>query len=383
MASLYNRSLEIIKQGQSASGAYIACPNFPSYQFAWLRDGSFTAHAMDTAGEFASAEAFFRWVGRTITAHAGKLDEIRRTVQSGRALGKDDVLHTRFTLMGEETTADSGWGNFQIDGYGTWLWALGEHIRLSGNHGLARELNAAAAVTLDYLELVWLTPNYDCWEEYPEYLHPYSLASAFAGFRAAEEMIRAGWLEGDADRCARLAANASAYLLTYGVLEGRLAKHIQPAAGGEPPKPIPNNGVDASLMGAAVPYGLLPLEHPILRATLQAAERDLRRPGGGVYRYRADVYYGGGEWILLTAWLGWVYVLCGQPEKAAPLLEWIEAQADADGQLPEQVNDHPLAAAHYQPWLKKWGPVARPLLWSHGMYIILRNALKGEQTHGG
>ena len=45
-------------------------------------------------------------------------------------------------------------------------------------------------------------------------------------------------------------------------------------------------------------------------------EKDLRFPNGGVYRYREDVYYGGGEWILLSAWLGWYYSLSDRNEKA-------------------------------------------------------------------
>jgi hypothetical protein len=35
---------------------------------------------------------------------------------------------------------DSAWGNFQIDGYGTWLWALAEHVKLSGNEKILCDL---------------------------------------------------------------------------------------------------------------------------------------------------------------------------------------------------------------------------------------------------
>jgi len=47
--------------------------------------------------------------------------------------------------------------------------------------------------------------------------------------------------------------------------------------------------------------------------------------------------------------------------------------------LPEQVNDFALSPKHYEPWLKKWGPVASPLLWSHAMYIILISEIKQAQ----
>ncbi len=128
MSSLYERSLEIIRQGQTTTGAYIASSAFPTYSYCWLRDGSFIAHAMDTAGEYESAEAFFRWAGHTIQKHSHKLDNIERKVKMGGSIGKDEFLHTRFTLDGEEVTTDNTWGNFQIDGYGTWLWALAECV---------------------------------------------------------------------------------------------------------------------------------------------------------------------------------------------------------------------------------------------------------------
>ena len=100
MGSLYSNSLRIFKEGQSDSGAYIASPNFPTYHYCWLRDGSFIAHAMDTAGEFASSEAFFRWVGRTIQKYGAKVENVRHHLEAGLPIGKDDVLHTRYTLDG-------------------------------------------------------------------------------------------------------------------------------------------------------------------------------------------------------------------------------------------------------------------------------------------
>jgi len=65
----------------------------------------------------------------------------------------------------------------------------------------------------------------------------------------------------------------------------------------------------------------------------------------------------------------------GQRDLAEKRLEWIERQADENGWLPEQVSQHLLSPAHYPQWLAKWGDVAKPLLWSHAMYIILYKTL--------
>lgn len=376
MTSLYNQSLDIIKDGQSESGAYIASPNFPTYHYCWLRDGSFIAHAMDTAGEFSSSEAFFRWVGRTILKYRAKVDSARCNLVAGVPIGKDDILHTRYTLEGDEVTVDDGWGNFQIDGYGTWLWALAEHVRLSGDSNLLKDLYEPIQITSRYLELVWKLPNYDCWEEYPEYLHPYSMATAYAGFNAIASMVRMGNMKLGQVDVELLAGQVKDFILKYAVHGGCMVKQVQPSNGREIFKPMIQSGVDSSLVGVAIPYKVLPTDDPLIQATVQAIEADLHRPGGGIYRYRADVYYGGGEWLLLTAWLGWYYALSGKTEMAKSLMSWIESHADENGCLPEQVNEHPLAPDHFEPWKLKWGPVASPLLWSHAMYIILVNAIQ-------
>ena len=71
--------------------------------------------------------------------------------------------------------------------------------------------------------------------------------------------------------------------------------------------------------------------------TLARIELDLHVRHGGVYRYRADTYFGGGEWLLLTCWLAWTYIELGRTDEANALLEWVEAQASPNGDLPEQV----------------------------------------------
>ena len=53
----------------------------------------------------------------------------------------------------------------------------------------------------------------------------------------------------------------------------------------------------------------------------------------------------------------------------------------ATGELPEQVPDHLLHPDDQETWIGRWGPVATPLLWSHGMYLILADEL-GLLTQG-
>jgi GH15 family glucan-1,4-alpha-glucosidase len=106
-----------------------------------------------------------------------------------------------------------------------------------------------------------------------------------------------------------------------------------------------------------------------------ADERLLDRVEGelGYHRHAGDEYYGGGEWIILAALTGWARAVVGRDP--APQLEWIEAHATAEGDLPEQVQDDLLRPERYEPWVEKWGPPASPLLWSHAMYLTLRSVV--------
>lgn len=369
-------SISIIKSGQAPSGAYIACPNFPTYHFAWLRDGSFIAHAMDLVNETESASAFFQWVGRTINRYEYKLDNIRSIIQLNQPIHKDDFLHTRFTTNGDEVTDDPSWGNFQIDGYGTWLWALGEHLKKNPDSLLLNDLAKPIHTTLTYLHLCWRLPNYDCWEEFPEYIHPYSLASVFAGLSAMQALVAAGQLSQPDFDLENECRQIQAFLYQQGITENRFAKHIDPQSNEKPDSLPSSNGVDSSLLALGIPYAISSLDDPFMQNTFQQIVDELSGPGGGVYRYRKDDYYGGGQWILLTAWVAWYYTKLGNYPKALELKQWIEQQADQYGFLAEQCSSNLLFKDQFDPWLKKWGPPATPLLWSHAMYIILTMAIR-------
>jgi GH15 family glucan-1,4-alpha-glucosidase len=118
------------------------------------------------------------------------------------------------------------------------------------------------------------------------------------------------------------------------------------------------------------------VDDPRMVATAARIEAELVGPGGGVRRYLGDTFYGGGDWILLTAWLGWYRAARGDLAGARAARDWIEAQATPEGLLPEQVTDAPQAPEMVEPWVRKWGPVATPLLWSHAMYLVLVDAIE-------
>lgn len=306
------RSIQVILDGQSPSGAYVACPNFDNYKYSWFRDGSFIADGMSRVGQIESAENFFDWAAEIITSRKDR-------IKNG------ETLRARYNLDGTESNEE--WANFQLDGYGTIIWAMHEHA--ARHSRLLDRWQEAIDITVAYLVQRWREPTYDWWEEVLG-IHPATLACLYAGLKsvghpAAEEIKKAIDLH-------------SAQL-------------------------------DASLLVCATPFHAI--TNDAFSPTLAQIEQKLVSAGGGVHRYLADVYYGGGEWLLLTCFLGWHYAKIGRKDEAQKKLERVASHLDEHGWLPEQVSEHLLFPEHLEPWIQKWGQPARPLLWSHAMFLTL------------
>lgn len=361
MTDLWHRSIEVIRHNQAATGAYVASPNFLVYRYCWFRDGAFTAYAMDLAGELESAQRFHDWASRTILRYESRLAQCIQGARRGLAPTPQTCFHSRFTLDGMEAKED--WPNHQLDGLGAWLWAVCQHVKISGASSLPDSWQEAAALAREYLVSLWSMPCSDCWEEKADRIHTYTLAAIYGGLCAAAELL------GDR-RAAETAGQIRAFVLENMSRDSHLIKHLG------------TREVDSNLLAVATPYGLLDAEDPLMRSTVARIEQELRSPGAGLRRYGRDTYYGGGQWIVLSAWLGWHYVQVGQLERAQAIKAWVEAQAAPEGELPEQVTLDLNDASCYPQWLERWGPVASPLLWSHAMYLVLCHALRAHAPTG-
>lgn len=358
MSDLYQRSIEIILENQASNGAYIASPNFPTYHYCWFRDGSFIAYAMDLAGQHESARRFHEWVAERIHERKDLVRTSLAKARAGQTLSEAEVLHTRYRLDGTDGKPGD-WPNFQLDGFGTWLWALHEHQKQNPAMEFPESMLDAAGLVVDYLGELWSLPCYDCWEEFPDHVHPHTLAAIYGGLTAYQELTGKSQLSLTNEIRNRLLAGAET--------SGYFAKF--PAS----------QAVDASLLGLAVPYGVVAVDDPRMLKTVEIIESTILR-NGGLHRYAEDSYFGGGAWILLTAWLGWYYTELSSKRKdlrpklhpkVQACLAWIEAHAGERQYLPEQVPEDLNEPAYYSSWVERWGNIASPLLWSHAKYIIL------------
>ncbi len=360
MRDLERVGIDLILANQATNGAFIASPNLDNYRYAWFRDGTFCAHALLLTGRVDEARAFHDWASRTVLRYADKLQACAEIGGRGVAPPIDGCFHCRFTVDGGEVPGI--WGNHQLDGLGSWLWALDELVGRTSMPVLPDRWLRAAELASAYLSVMWRYPCSDWWEEGADAIHTSTLAAVAAGLRAYGRLP--GALPGEAARAEAVGREIETYIRTRCVEGGVLVKSSR------------NPAVDASLMSLFVPYGVFKWDDPVYQATLDRIEADL---GGsdGVHRYPADRFYGGGAWVLLTAWLGWVYATAGERERAAVLLDWVERQANPNGELPEQVPVGLMVPDDLVVWTRRWGPIASPLLWSHAMHLILVDALRG------
>lgn len=359
LADIARGSYELITTHQHVNGAYPASPTFSAYRgYCWLRDGAFIAEGVSRYGDVASADAFHDWVTARLVERRDQLDDLLEQKRKGEQLDAGGALPTRFPI--EDPLAADTWWNFQTDGYGTWLWSLVAHAR---RHGLALDRwRPGIEVAVDYVVAFWEEPCYDWWEENVGEQHGSTLGALFGGLDAISQ---SGVLDERRQATAESAAkDIRRLVLTQGVA-------------GAPPhltKWLGSEAVDASLASCIIPFGLLSPDDPAASMTIAEISRRLDS-GGGVHRYEADVFYGGGQWLLLSCLLGWNELAEGRRDEALAHLRWVAAQLTPEGELPEQVPGHLLHPEHQERWIAQWGPVATPLLWSHGMYLILADEL--------
>jgi GH15 family glucan-1,4-alpha-glucosidase len=292
-----------------------------------------------------------------INARASALERSLDRANRGERLVLRDTLNARYTADGNIGPDD--WPEFQLDGPALWLWALEKYVDVCRMRPLPLVWQQAVDLAARYLAALWQTPCYDCWEERGSDLHVSTLAAIYAGLGAASVLVPE--LNFEDTRQA-----IKSFIMKNGLTPG-----------GELAKSPALDMVDANLLLVALPdFGLLALGDPLMRRTVARIERDLVAEGHGVHRHTEDTYYGGGAWVLLGLWLGWYYQQVGEKGRAQQLLAWAEAHADAEGSLPEQVNNAMLAPDYYAHWVDIRGDIANPLLWTHAKYVLVQHSLR-------
>ena len=279
-------------------------------------------------------------------------------VAAGEAPAPEQMPPARYTLDGSlEQPDDEPWPNFQVDGYGMWLWALARH----SNGRPVQRWSKTVELVARYISATWQLKSFSCWEEFDDGEHASTLGALVAGLDCSGTAA-AGPSAGPArpTACARRCSTVRHRRPLHARPRRRAARR-QPAVARRSVRRRAARRPDLS------------------HATVAGVSHELLRPDGGVYRYLGDTYYGGGEWLLLT---------CRSPgtthgpapgRRRAPR-EWVRQTRVPNGDLPEQVTDHAQEPGMIAPWVAALGAVATPLLWSHAMYLITEDARSHDRA---
>ncbi len=221
-------------------------------------------------------------------------------VAAGETPPPEEMPPARYTLDGSLEQPETSRGRTSR----STATACGSGRSPSTSTAVRCSAGATVELVARYLSATWRLKSFSCWEEFDDGEHASTLGAIVAGLDAAARLLQDPAWSREADR-------VRATLLERFVASGRFTRG--PA----------DERLDGSLLWLGVPFGVLPLDHPMLEATVDGVRRELLRPGGGVYRYLGDTYYGGGEWILLTCSLAWHEATVGNLEAVAPLRDWV------------------------------------------------------------
>jgi GH15 family glucan-1,4-alpha-glucosidase len=339
---------------QHPSGSFTASPDFSQYGYCWLRDSAFVARALDSAGQHEAVARYHLWCIRAIEGVLPRMTAAIGRHRRGKAVDTENAPPARFSLTGEPVPDD--WPNFQIDGYGTWLWALGHHFAGTGR-SLPAQWASTVHQTAEYLSVFALEPCFDVWEENGDEVHTSTVGCVAAGIASALRLLRS-------------ADNGTGLGLLEDAVAAAQQRMKEAGQGGVFAKSNLRPEVDASVLWLSAPLGVVPADDNVMARTVAQIEDNLIFEGG-VRRYAGDTFFGGGAWPVLTCSLGLHYARAGRREDARKCLDWSVSRTDSAGQLGEQYGGERRDPEHYRDWVRQWGPPARDLLWSHAMVVLL------------
>lgn len=354
-------SLDDLLSHQTHSGAVAASPDFSQYGYCWLRDGSFIAWSLMQAGKYEAAGKFHEWCVEAIRGVVSQMQAAIDRHQHGDPVEARTAPPARFTLEGQVDVDD--WPNFQIDGYGTWLWALDLYLAQKETL-LPPTWTDVVWLTVLYIAELALEPCFDVWEENEGKTHTSTVCSVLAGLRAALRLFAKK-------------SDSELYVVTAAIDKAQRWLKAR-SQNGWFSKSDGDEDVDASTIWLAAPMAVVAIDDPVMHETIKRISQTLEYDGG-IRRYAADTYYGGGAWPVLTCSLGLYHARAGRITEATACLNSTLAHMSRDGSLCEQFGGDVRSPERYQSWVDMWGTPAQDLMWSHAMVVGLIVELENQR----
>lgn len=301
------------------------------YRFSWVRDASFTLHALSVAACPGEAEAFFSWMANA--AAGGVADGEPLQIMFGIRGEHDLTERTLDHLKGWRGSrpvriGNDAWRQRQLDIYGELLDAahrLRENLRgldAPSRHFLTSLADAAAAR--------WHEPDHSIWEVRSAPQH-----FVYSKLMCWVALDRAITLADDLDAAAHVPAWAAA----RSEIRAAIEEHGWSEEAGAYTQAFGSDLLDASALMLPI-VGFAPPGDVRMRATVAAVRERLTGPNGLVYRYRGtDDGLDGeeGTFLLCTFWLAHALALMGDVAGARDVFSQAAGYANDVGLLAEEV----------------------------------------------
>jgi len=353
-ASVYRTSEAVLRMGQvweptdKSKGQILASLPPGMWATSWPRDMSYSIAALARMGHFAEARAALEFMlladsdgYRTFPFNGG--------TQTG--VGEDyRVSVCRYQGRGlEESDWNADGPNVEFDGFGLFLWALGEYVRASGDATLAdtywADVQGRIANVLVGLKAAngMIAPDSSIWEVHwngRQKQYAYTSLAAANGLCQASQIATARQDALDATAWSGAAAAIVAAVRAHAVDGSHfLAQSVEELAG--------NSGyVDAAVV-EAFNWNLLDPAGDIAKATLDRLSSDLAVPNGmGLSRNDDGGWYDRSEWVLIDLRTADALRRSGDAASVATAnrrLDWITAQGLANLGLIAELHDRDAA----------------------------------------
>ncbi len=304
------------------------------YSYCWPRDAAWACITLDRARYHNLSCEVFQFFSETITDRGYFLHKYTPAGDFG------STWHPVPMIQVDET----GLPLFAL--YFNWLCA--RNVWTAGRY-FGSIASPAAGWLLRSLDESGLPPaSFDLWEE-RKGVFTYSACTVYAGLLGASKLALA---LGNDDLSEAWSAGAER-------VKRAIISHLYDDRLGRFRRSIEDPALDSSLF-AVWWFGVLPPKDPRVRRTMEAVERELLRPSGGVARYEGDQYGGRmNSWIICTLWLASWHAAVGNFERALELIKWCGDRAHpTTGLLPEQVADDGSPRS------------VLPLTWSHAAFVL-------------
>lgn len=366
--SLFHKSLFVVRAHVDAGGGIIASGDSEmlqkgkdNYAYVWPRDASYTAVALDKAGDSTVSQRFFGFCNEVLS-------------EGGYFMHK----------YSPDQSLGSSWHGWLRDGQielpiqedetAIVLWALWHHYEISKDLEFVEYIyNSLIKKAADFLVTYRDTdtglpkPSYDLWEE-KFGIHTYTVASVYGALVVAAKF---------ANLLGKIKSE-SVYYEAANEVRVALFKHLYDGDKGMFRKSvivkngelIYDNTPDISNVYGVFNFDVLPVDDDKLKRAFEKTIEAIANKNNvrGIARYKNDLYYRvdpsvpGNPWFVTTLWMAQYYIAIAKSEQDLHLpktwLNWVVKHSTSSGLLSEQLNPvtgEPLSAC--------------PLTWSHAEYV--------------